>query len=70
MCSLSFFQVMADTVRNPLLEAVRACDYIGLMADESTDQASLKQLSLIVRFVSKGKVKHVHLGLTDLKVCF
>ena len=62
-----FLNVMAETVRKPLMEEVMACDYIGLMADESTDQSNLKQLSIVLRYTSKGQVKNVHLGLTDLR---
>ena len=54
-----FLNVMAETVRKPLMEEV--------MADESTDQSNLKQLSIVLRYTSKGQVKNVHLGLTDLR---
>jgi hypothetical protein len=58
--------VLSDCVENDILSKVRASPAVGILCDESTDVANLKQLVVFVRFLIKGKSQTSFLKIVDL----
>ena len=47
--------VLSDCVEQDLPSKVRASPFVGILCDESTDSANIKQFVVLVRYVFKGK---------------
>ena len=58
---------LSDCVERELLSKVRAGPSVGILCDESTDSANIKQLVVFVRYVFKGKPYTSFLQMVDLE---
>ena len=61
-----FVAVLSDCVERELLSKVRASPSVGILCDESTDSANIKQLVVFVRYIFKGKPYTSFLEMVDL----
>ena len=61
-----FLTVLSDCVERDVLSKVRASPAVGILCDESTDVANLKQLVVFARFVIEGKSHTSFLKMVDL----
>ena len=57
---------MSDCVERELLSKVRASPSVGILCDESTDSANIKQLVVFARYVFKGKPYTSFLQMVDI----
>lgn len=58
--------VLSDWVEKDILCKLRASPAVGILCDESTDVANLKQLVVFVRFLVEGKSHNSFLKIVDL----
>jgi hypothetical protein len=56
-------EAIATIIQNRILENVKKSPAVGVMVDDSTDDANIKQLSVVVRYAFKGEVRVAFLGL-------
>ena len=62
-----FLTVLSDCVEQDLLSKVKASPAVGILCDESTDIANLKQLVVFVHFLVKEKSHSSILKMIDLE---
>ena len=61
-----FLTVLSQCVENDILVKVRASPVTGILCNESTDVANLKQLAIFVRFLDEGKPHTCFLKMVDI----
>ena len=61
-----FLVVLSDCVVKDILSKVGASFAVGILCDESTDTANLKQLVVFFRFLVEGKLQISFLKIVDL----
>ena len=62
-----FVTIHSDCVEQDLLSKAKASAALGILCDESTDIANLKQLVVFIRFLVKGVSHTCFLKMVDLK---
>ena len=62
-----FVAVLSECVEQQLLSKVRASPAIGILCDESTDSANMKQLVVFVRYLFEGKPYTSFLKVADIE---
>ena len=62
-----FVTVLSDCVEQDLLSKAKASAALGILCDESTDVANLKQLLVFICFLVKGVSHTCFLKMVDLK---
>ena len=62
-----FVAVLSECVEQQLLSKVRASPAIGILCDESTDSANMKQLVMLVRYLFEGKPYTSFLKVADIE---
>ena len=62
-----FVTVLSECAERELLSKVRASPSVGILCDESTDSANIKQLVVFVKYVFKGKPCTSFLQMVDIE---
>ena len=65
-----YILALSKWLEDPLLASLKGSSMFTLMADESTDIATVEEISICARWVTQdGNVEEHYLGLVDLKSC-